>query len=182
MKLFEKMAIIIIVALVGYMGLVEISGERWNDREQALATEIAKRSADNDVIESKIQSKREDIETKKKEQTKALALEQRAIDTVPADSSWEGITIVKAGKNEYGLSLAYKTFPPQSLVLADTKSLVRAILKQVLAQGRSPADDWTLVTVDAHINSIGETGKKLVRPLGVAFYNFNKDLIEFHQP
>jgi hypothetical protein len=93
---------------------------------------------------------------------------------------WQEIRFDEIKKDNVRATILYKQMP-SSLheVELDTKSVARAILKVLVAQGRNPRAEWIGVFVHAHKPERGETGASVVRVFGRTMYNFNNDQLEF---
>jgi hypothetical protein len=70
--------------------------------------------------------------------------------------------------------------PALHAVEADTKEIARAVLAELLRQGRKPAEEYISVHVWAQQGGLrGETGKALSRAFGDTSYNYNSDQLKF---
>jgi hypothetical protein len=69
---------------------------------------------------------------------------------------------------------------PNSDAEADTKAIVRAVLAQLIKEGRKPATEGIRVTVSARQDGFkGETGTPMSTYFGDSFYRYIKDRIEW---
>jgi hypothetical protein len=113
----------------------------------------------------------------------------QAVAAIKLKSSWERIELTEEPPTRYSLTLYYKPEPevPAVAVLlaveADTKEIARAVIAELLRQGRKPAEERISVHVFAYQGGLrGETGKALYKPFGDVFYDYYSDQLKFTQP
>ena len=106
---------------------------------------------------------------------------QKAVTArVKTSSKWQGIEINEATGKSYSLKLWYKTMPSgQAEVSRDSKAVVQAVLDELVAQGRQPAQEHIFVSTHAYKSEKGATGQSLVRVFGRSVYDYNNDSIEY---
>ena len=99
---------------------------------------------------------------------------------VKSSPKWSGIQADEAGGSDYKLTLLYGDMPSnQAEVERDTRAVAHAALKELLRQGRQPAQEHIFLTVRAHKAEIGATGQPLTRVFGRAVYDYNNDSIQY---
>jgi hypothetical protein len=111
----------------------------------------------------------------------------QAVAAIKLKPNWERIELGKQGPDSYELTLHYKPIPKPdapftrpAIVEADTAQITRAVLTELLREGKKPSADGIFVFVSAQQGtSQGETGTLLVKFLGHTFYNPRRDLLEF---
>ena len=104
----------------------------------------------------------------------------KAVAAIKLELNWERIEIREDDPRSYHLTLHYK---PKALVTnmamveADTKQIARAVLAELVRQGRKPAEESISVYVSAQQGVRGETS--LVKVFGDTFYKHSGDQLEF---
>jgi hypothetical protein len=106
---------------------------------------------------------------------------QSVIDRVPREPEWKSVTIDKiSNEHEYNITLDYKYMFNSSRPESDTKIIARAVLAQLVKDGRNPREDDTSVYVWAKQTGIkGETGADLVALFGFTRYDSSSDSLKY---
>jgi hypothetical protein len=107
---------------------------------------------------------------------------QRAIASMHAQYVWDTVKIDEATTKSYSLSLWYK---PAVAVFddnaqADTIMIVRAVLADLVNQGRRPKKDKVKVSVVAYRHGLGNKSEDLIAEFGYASYDYNTDSVSYH--
>ncbi|MGH7014150.1 MAG: hypothetical protein ACREEL_08370 [Stellaceae bacterium] len=91
------------------------------------------------------------------------------------------VEIDKAIPDHYELALQYpeSAFVSRGEPEADSESIVRAILAQLVKKGRVPYEEDISIFVFASQDASGETGKHLVHVYGYATYDHSLDRISY---
>ena len=106
----------------------------------------------------------------------------QAIAAIKLKPSWERIELEEKKPTDFRLTLSYKPdvlITTRSTVETDTKQVARAVLAELVKQGRKPAGEHITLNVFARQSMRGETGKELVRLFGFTSYDYNTDQLEF---
>jgi hypothetical protein len=106
----------------------------------------------------------------------------QAVAAIKLKPSWERIEFWADPPPSYSLTLHYKSeaaVPTQSAAEADTKGIARAVLVELLREGKPPTEEQIWVNVFAWQAVRGETGKTPIRWLGVTSYHYWSDRLEF---
>jgi hypothetical protein len=104
---------------------------------------------------------------------------QGVVNAIPKEEGWRSLTVSDDTKeNEYSIDLDYSQ-PPADLE-GDAESVVRAVLKALVAEGHQPSEENTHVFVSARQSGVrGETSDNMVSLYGMAEYNPSHDSITF---
>ena len=116
---------------------------------------------------------------------------ERAVDAITLKPNWDRIELTTPSINgrpdikstQYSLTLWYKSeakVTSEAEVETDTKLIARAVLAELVRQGRNPAEERIRLFVYARQQTRGgETGGQVVRTFGNAMYDFNRDRLGF---
>lgn len=80
------------------------------------------------------------------------------------------------------MTVTFAKVQPLSEVIIDTEDITRAILSELQAGGRRPAEDGIRVMVFGETPTTGETGTARVIRYGEAYYEPSEDAVKFKQP
>lgn len=95
---------------------------------------------------------------------------------------WQRIEVQRATPDDYALVVWYKRMPDNfAEVERDTKTIGRAMLKELQAVKRLPSEQELHLVVRARMPEVGETGKSLVRVFGVSRYFASHDQFTFER-
>ena len=109
-------------------------------------------------------------------------LAEHVVATIATRPDWERIKVLDADATGYGLELFYRETPNGfAQVEADTKSVVRAVLSELMKAGHSPTHEGIVICVWGQRLVKGETGTSRVLVYGNATYDYNSDSIEFER-
>lgn len=109
----------------------------------------------------------------------------QAIAAIKLKPGWDRIELKTAEPQSYLLNLWYKPAgktprPQLAAVEADTKGIARAVLAQLVKEGRSPVKERIAVSVWAFQPGVkGETGTPLNIAFGATEYDYNSDRLTF---
>ena len=111
----------------------------------------------------------------------------QAVAAIKLKPKWGRIELYSESRKSYYLTLHYKPAGQKGSPVvtladaeADTKAIARAVLAQLVKEGRKPATEHIVLLVHAQQAGFkGETGTELVRPFGSTSYNFNNDRLEW---
>ena len=99
----------------------------------------------------------------------------KAVAAIKLKPKWERIAIDSESRYLYSLTLHYKGSPIVTLsdAEADTKAIARAVLAQLIKEGRKPATEHIGVLVFAQQGGYkkGETGTELIQSFGDTNYD-----------
>jgi hypothetical protein len=112
-------------------------------------------------------------------QTQAQELTLRALKKLKMETKWERIEVEEATHNHYRLTLAYRNQPAVSEVELDTKTVARTVLSELIAAGVNPRKQFVSLSVWARRSIPGYTGPTPVENYGHAYYDFDRDQLEF---
>ena len=109
----------------------------------------------------------------------AEALAKKVVASIKLKLKWQEIEVKNASDGDYTISLWYKKMPSGYQEISnDTKLIVRAFLKELVAQGKKPSEDMTTIFVHAYKKEPGET-QEMVRSFGKAMYDYTVDAVVF---
>ena len=107
----------------------------------------------------------------------------QAVTAIKLKPSWERIQLTQETLRHISLTLWYKPeaeVTSEAEVEADTKLIARAVLAELVRQGRKPAEERIgLFVYGRQETRGGETGGRIVRTYGNAIYDFNHDQLGF---
>jgi hypothetical protein len=107
----------------------------------------------------------------------------QAVAAIKLKPSWERIELTLDTLSHYSLILWYKPeakVTSEAEVEADTKLIARAVLAELVRQGRNPAEERiSLFVYGRQETRGGETGGRITRTYGNAIYDFNHDRLGF---
>jgi hypothetical protein len=116
-------------------------------------------------------------------QTQAQELTLRALQKLKMETKWNRIEVEEAIHNHYRLTLAYRN-QPADLAEAelDTKTVARSVLSELIAAGVNPRKQFVSLSVWARRSIPGDTGPTPIENYGHAYYDFDRDQLEFQPP
>jgi hypothetical protein len=107
----------------------------------------------------------------------------QAVAAIKLKPNWERIELTLDTRSHCSLTLWYKPeakVTSEADVEADTKQVARAVLAELVRQGRKPAEERiSLFVYGRQETRGGETGGRVVRTYGNAIYDSNHDRLGF---
>jgi len=98
---------------------------------------------------------------------------REALSHMTLHQNWESITVSQ--KDRYAVTLNYKNTPLLGEPEIDTKLVARAVITELLKEGKRPARDFIMFFVYAQRPVVGETGENMVEVYGSTRYDPNTD-------
>ena len=77
----------------------------------------------------------------------------RVINAIPMKPLWCVVRVDNIRKNAGSLTILYKAMPESYEPEQDTMAVARAVLKELVAEGKQPAADWTT------LQRLGDAGR-----------------------
>jgi hypothetical protein len=106
----------------------------------------------------------------------------KAINAIPMKPLWRAVRVDELKPNAVNLTILYKAMPESYEPEQDTMAVARVVLKELVAEGKQPSADWTILHVSAMQDGLkGETGVALVRVFGTTDYRFADDALTWRR-
>lgn len=107
------------------------------------------------------------------------ALAKKVVDGFKKGATVEAVEVTEAKQRRFNLTVWYKAAPTVADAKRDTGALVKSILKELVADGVNPSDEFVIVRVHAGKRDKGVTGKAVAADYAQSFYDPNTDQVKF---
>lgn len=106
-------------------------------------------------------------------------LARKVVDGFKKRPAIESVEVTAASPRGYNLTVWYKATPTIADAKRDTGALVKSILKELVADGVNPSEDFISVHVHAGEKGRGVTGKAVAADYAQSYYNPVQDQVVF---